>query len=331
MPLIYAGIDEAGYGPLFGPMVIGRAVVAVRDAEPGHKAPDLWKLLNKAVCKTVQKSKGRLPINDSKKLHSQTRGVRHLELSLLALAASIKRRPAHLGDWLEQLGETRCDDLAHLPWYHACDERPWQPIPSAVTEGEVRIAANMFARACEQKGVKLLDLGAAVVFEDQFNDMVAKTRSKAATSFTFVARHLDAVLKRWGRHHPVVAVDRQSGRSHYRQILSQSFPDMMLTELGDTREHSGYELERTGRCPVRMGVHFQTGAEDRHLPVAVASMIAKYTREMLMARFQQWWSLQLPEVKPTAGYGTDGVRFWNEVRPRLPELGIDEARLKRMS
>ena len=32
--LVYAGIDEAGYGPMFGPLVIARSVFTLADADP---------------------------------------------------------------------------------------------------------------------------------------------------------------------------------------------------------------------------------------------------------------------------------------------------------
>lgn len=46
-----------------------------------------------------------------------------------------------------------------------------------------------------------------------------------------------------------------------------------------------------------------------HLPVALASMIAKYVRELAMHRFNRYWSKRMPELKPTAGYTLDARRW----------------------
>ena len=39
--LYYAGIDEAGYGPMLGPLCIGSTLFKVKDCEPAAGAPDL--------------------------------------------------------------------------------------------------------------------------------------------------------------------------------------------------------------------------------------------------------------------------------------------------
>ena len=81
-------------------------------------------------------------------------------------------------------------------------------------------------------GVKLLDLGAAVVLEDRFNRMAAATRSKAATCFTFVAAHLRSIWDQFGKNKPMVVVDRQSGRVHYRELLTQTIPEAQIRVSG---------------------------------------------------------------------------------------------------
>ena len=56
---IYAGIDEAGYGPMFGPFTIACTVFAI-DEPPTENAglqappPDLWSLLDTAVCQSLK-------------------------------------------------------------------------------------------------------------------------------------------------------------------------------------------------------------------------------------------------------------------------------------
>ena len=99
--LIYAGIDEAGYGPLFGPLTVGRCVIRIpRAASPGagrpggrgaggggdDGLPDLWARLNKAVSRTLTGRRGRLVVADSKKLKTRAAGIAHLETGCLAFA-----------------------------------------------------------------------------------------------------------------------------------------------------------------------------------------------------------------------------------------------------
>ncbi len=322
---VYAGIDEAGYGPLLGPLVVGRAVIAIPNL-PSHgqagatEPPQLWQRLSKAVCRRVSDRRKRIAVNDSKKLTSKASGVRHLELGCLAFASLAGHRPATVDRWLDALGEATHRDLSALPWYAPAPEHPWQALPATITRGELAVARSMLANTAERIGVTMPDLGAAVVFEDRFNRMVAATRSKAAASFTFVARHLVRVWERFGEHAPLAVVDRQGGRTSYRELLALTFPDAALAVRDETPERSEYHLRRGGRS---MTVCFLVEAEDRHMPVALASMVSKYTRELLMARFNAYFTRRVPGLRPTAGYATDGRRFWRELEPHAAALAID--------
>lgn len=321
--LIYAGIDEAGYGPILGPLVVGRSVFALRDAMP-DQTPNLWDLLNGSVCQKLSDKQGRIPVNDSKKLKTKAAGVKHLELGVLSFLSTYADRPADLGVWLDLLGETIAKDRKQLPWY----DGPWQALPTANTDAQIGVCANMLKHEMKDKAIKVLDMGAAVVLEDRFNHMVANTRSKASLSFTFVAGHLQHIWQRWGKHHPQVVVDRQSGRSHYMNLLRQVFPEAQLTILEETSQNSHYQLTTPQKS---MQVRFVVDAEQAHMPVALASMLSKYTRELFMDRLNAWFIAHQSDLKPTAGYAQDGKRFLEDIQGLLANLKIDLNLLVRTS
>ena len=82
--MLYAGIDESGYGPLLGPLCVGSS--AFRTAGPADAAapPDLWKLLARGVCRSPRDPRRRVAIADSKRLKgSGKKPLVHLELSLI--------------------------------------------------------------------------------------------------------------------------------------------------------------------------------------------------------------------------------------------------------
>ena len=70
-------------------------------------------------------------------------------------------------------------------------------------------------------------------------------------------------------------------------------------------------------------------AERQHLPVALASMTAKYVRELFMLRFNRFFSRAVPELRPTAGYVTDARRFLSDVQPVIERLRLTPSRLIR--
>jgi len=67
------------------------------------------------------------------------------------------------------------------------------------------------------------------------------------------------------------------------------------------------------------------------MPTALASMVSKYTRELLMARFNAFFSHHAPGVRPTAGYATDAARFRADIAPHLPRIGITARDLCRIA
>ncbi|MCZ7632744.1 MAG: hypothetical protein M5U20_04580 [Phycisphaerales bacterium] len=91
MALIYCGIDEAGYGPMLGPLCVGFAAFRVEGWTVGESAPDLWGALGSGVCRDPGDKRGRVAVADSKrlKLSNQSKSrhpLTHLERGVLAFA-----------------------------------------------------------------------------------------------------------------------------------------------------------------------------------------------------------------------------------------------------
>jgi hypothetical protein len=85
---------------------------------------------------------------------------------------------------------------------------------------------------------------------------------------------------------------------------------------------SEYRVERLGR-DVRLV--FRPRAEQASLPVALASMVAKYLRELFMRQFNRFWVERVPGLIPTAGYPGDARRFYEAIRPAMKKLSMPES------
>lgn len=325
--LVYAGIDEAGYGPRIGPLAVGLSVFRL---SPHEGAPDegggravvdalpcLWKRLRSVVGKSDDRRRPTVYVDDSKRLKGANGlKTRHpldrLEQSVLAFLAVGGARPATDQEVFAALGASL--DLA--PWYEG------DPLPAPVTTSaeHIGVMATALRAGLQRAEVETLALRCELVGEAQFNEIVADTGSKAVVNFGAATAHLRHVWREYGRERPIVAVDRQGGRVCYGRPLSAAFPEATVRVIDEVRERSVYEvIERSGRAaaPRRMIVTFEIESDGRHLPTALASMSAKLAREMAMARLNRYWSLRIPELKPTAGYGADANRWLRLVEPHL--------------
>jgi hypothetical protein len=79
---------------------------------------------------------------------------------------------------------------------------------------------------------------------------------------------------------------------------------------------------------LRVEAVFRVGCEAL-LPTALASMTAKYHRELSMRAFNAYWGERVQGLRPTAGYFGDSRRFKREIGTMQKELGIDDRMLWR--
>ena len=82
------GIDEAGYGPNLGPLVMTAVACRVPEKLAGA---NLWQVLRGAVRRRKEENDGRLLIEDSKVVYSTTRGLLDLETGVLATLPACAR------------------------------------------------------------------------------------------------------------------------------------------------------------------------------------------------------------------------------------------------
>jgi len=76
-------------------------------------------------------------------------------------------------------------------------------------------------------------------------------------------------------------------------------------------------------------VSFAKGSEEKNLCVALASMLAKYLRELHMLVFNQYWKGYEEKLKPTAGYVLDARRFLEDTVDLRNRLETDPGLLIR--
>lgn len=313
--MIYAGIDEAGYGPLLGPLCVGTSAFRLRAAAPSTAPPapsDLWKLLSTGVCRKPKDARRRVAVADSKKLKSAGKQpLVHLERGVLAfLGGEIPALDAAL---FARLGVSASGSRA-TPWHADA-----LPLPVAISAGEAAIARNLVTAALARAEASLAELRVTALDPPAFNALYEALGNKASINLSLVYQSLRAIDLARGDDDAFIAVDRQGGRADYRDGLEQHLADGRPVRIvEETDERSTYAIGGGGAgAGGTLVVSFEVEAEERHLPVALASMAAKYTRELSMRRLNAFFAQRLSDLAPTAGYVEDGRRFLREVMPIL--------------
>jgi ribonuclease HII len=281
---------------------------------------NLWEILRKSVSERRARLNGRLLIADSKKAFTRSVGLKHLRKTVLATLDYLGKDPKSLTDLIMALCPDCLSHFNEYPWYQKIDDYLLD------SDSGAQIGAAMLKSDCENTGVELLGLQSRILEVAHYNKMIEAVKNKAKVLFTAVAELMQSAIDRFKNENIEIVVDRQGGRSHYRRELQLMFEGRELRVIHEDQDRSSYELS-SGNNKLR--VHFVVGADDKFLPVSLASMVCKYLRELLVDNINEYFRGFNSAVKPTAGYWKDGLRFIEDLKTHIPNVKYDANQLIR--
>ena len=321
--MILAGIDEAGYGPLIGPLVVGCCAFEIPGGHLADDLPCVWKNLRKLISKKRCPKGMRIHVNDSKLVYSPSAGLKELERSILAIFSASRQFPERFDELVQHVAGHCVGEMSRCAWY---GQDPAEAFPFQCDGTSLKLFSNGLRAEFARTGTRCVHLQARVLFERPLNDMLAQTHNKASVLFSTAAIHLDELIRRFARDGLTIFCDRQGGREHYGSLLRLMFDAWHLEIVCEKDGQAEYRLSRGGEI---VRILFREKAEAQCLPVAAASMLSKYLREVFMHRLCRFWQQHVPGLAPTAGYYTDGLRFLQDIQAKRQELGVPDAEIIR--
>ncbi len=306
----YIGTDEAGYGPNLGPLVV---CATFWESGTEREIETLYQPLEGIVSTTG--GSAAVFIADSKRVYRQTKPV-GLERAVFVPARTLAISPRYDYDLWRLLAPGAYEQQRELPWFGNSALR----LPLHADPVEIEASAIRLTRRFDETDFRLKRILASAIFPARFNALVEETGSKGALLSNETMRLVTALTSEIGEGTMHVVCDKHGGRNRYRPLLEEHFA--AFVEIHE--ESPARSLYRFGPDSRRFEFTFRTKAE-ACLPVALASCVAKYLRELAMRRFNAFWRRHLPDLNPTAGYPQDARRFLYDIKSTADRLGLAQS------
>lgn len=271
--MLHVGIDEAGYGPTLGPL----AVVATAAEAPVPAALD-------AALAAVG-------VADSKRVHASGDLAPLERVALPGVAWLTGFRPDTAADLFALLAEP-ASFREGIPWMAGAGDLRLPVAAGTVDDWRIDAAVPRGLRG-------------RLLHPRQLN-AARRTGTNRAAAELDVVRQVMADLVPDPDAGATITCDRLGGRKRYADLLSRTWPGRPVEVVEEVAAACRY------RCGA-VSVGFLVGGESASALVALASCIAKYSRELHMHLLNQYWSGQYRWLAPTAGYPQDAARWLHQL------------------
>ena len=296
------GVDENGLGPRLGPLVATSLTIETpRYARAALAARGLG-----------------LGLTDSKETGGFGRMgfTESVALALLSRAHRSAPPPATADDLIDRLWpdarswlRAGCPDPRTARQCWAVDFR----LPAL--GGDLAFGEDLLDRFVGRSALRIVDVQSRLACVGQLNAKLAAGTNKLGVDLELFEALIGSVHARHGASMLVICGMIGGIRDYAARF--ESFEPTRVRALATRRGQRRYAVDGIGE------IRFEVDADARHLPVALASIVGKYVREICMRRIGEFYRRGDPELKLASGYHDPvTTRFIASTETQRRRLGI---------
>ena len=296
--MLVIGIDENGLGPVLGPMLVTAAAFETESYDPER----FW-----------QAAGAELLTDDSKKIFSSTK-LGSAEAAVWAWLRKFGIKPTTYADLFSRV-------VQPVPVERPCTLEPAfcgpsaVPLPCFAAKKDLEHLSED-AKSLAVRGIRPAAIRAFSICPGSFNRVCsAEEMNKFALDFMLMLRLV--VILSEGYEGEVLALCGKVGSTRkYGPWFGRFYNGLWMPEE-ETAEISTYRIVPFGR------ISFIRDGDSSHLPIAAASMVGKYLRELAMRDLNTL--LLEPGIKTASGY-RDKItqQFIEKTEKRRTEVGLTD-------
>lgn len=299
--MLVTGVDENGLGPRLGPLVATSLTI------------EIPRYARSALC---ERGLG-LGLSDSKATGGFGR-MAFIESVALGLLAAVPDRasPRDADGLLERVfPEVR-------PRVRSCCPDPptaaqcWSvDLPLPAFGGDLAFGRDLVEQLIGRSHIRIADIQSRIACAGVLNAHSVAGRNKLDVDLELFEELIYEVHRRHGA--PLLVVCGMIGGIRDYAARFTRFDEGGVRTLRGGRGQRRYEVDGIGQ------VRFEVDADARHLPVALASIVGKYVREVCMRRIGEFYQRGVPGLTLASGYHDPvTTRFIEATEPSRRRLGI---------
>jgi len=298
MPFHLVGIDEAGYGPQLGPLVVSAVVLELPDAllikhHPLPKITCPWKTLSNIISKN--KSRAKVTVCDSKALYHPAKGLKELEKTALVFKRLIE------------------------PDY--CNHYELS-LPLSADNNEINKSTQMLRAELDNSSIRFCEAKVSIVEPSDFNDGIERLQNKADFLWETSGKLIKHCVDKYNSNNMlVIRAGKQGGRNYYFPYLQRLFAGKIIWDIEQGHNNSSYIIK--AKPSSNAVISFIKDGDASEFVIALASIFSKYYRELSMLKLNRFFQSHIPSLKSTSGYHTDSRRFIRQISPLFSKLNLD--------